>query len=99
VNTVIKPNEASKPNLLKRGKKSNTAIIISIEGIAQLRKPLAKAIRGDFFKLITNVWCDSNLLVAVYTNSSIKNAEIISVVLARVDGFMSKSSYSQSSFM
>jgi hypothetical protein len=60
-------------------------------GTAQLSKPLAKPIRGDFSRLITNAWCDSSLLVAVYTNKRIKSAEMISVVFASAEGFMSKS--------
>jgi hypothetical protein len=59
-------------------------------GMDQLRILLAKC-RGDSSKLIKNIWCDSNLLVAVYTNKRIKSAEMISVVFASPEGFMSKS--------
>jgi hypothetical protein len=90
VKVAISPNEESKPAFRKRGTNSNTETPISITGTAQLRNPLAKPTRGDFFRLITKAWCASNLLVAVYTNNRINNAATISIALENAEGFMSK---------
>ena len=47
-----------------------------------------EAINGDALKIALKVLCSKSLLVAVYTNSRMNNAEIISVAIVFLRGFM-----------
>jgi hypothetical protein len=74
---------------------NNTEVSNSVTGTDQLKKDPAKLRRGDSLRVIKKMLWEISLLVAVYTNRRMKTAEMISVVLANVDGFMSKCCYTK----
>lgn len=83
VNKVIITDDPTKPIIRVLGMMSNKAIINSVVGSIQEIKEAKSAIKGDFPKLYLKVLASNSLLKAVYTNSKISSAEMISTIVAR----------------
>ena len=80
VNVVIKERVAIKPVLRVAGKNSRAEIASSIDGMNQLRAPPANAMSGELLSVMVKVWRVNNLLIAVYTNTRMKRAAMISIM-------------------